>query len=242
MTSAPNRLRPFLASSIVLHLAVFATAPAALRDFGALPEISVSLIPSLLPEYPEGHKGEGFENPSPAPSPQPPPASGRGGEGDRQFAWLGRGVGVREILLQSLNASSSTLADLPPSATNASSDIVSTLAHTPQPESATAEEDTAASTSFAAEIHGRIESELARYFQYPYLARREGWEGAVQLAFRITGGGEISDIRIARSSGYPVLDKAAIEALTKATRIVDWPAGRTTVMELPVYYRLAEAH
>lgn len=210
-----RRLRPFLAGSIVLHLTVLAVAPAALHDFHGLPDISVSLIPSLLAD--QGRS----ENPSPT----------------------GRGAGVREAPQRSQVTSSDVPSNPPLSVTDTSPDTIATFAPTVQSEPANAPEATAATTTapFTAEIRGHIENELARFFHYPPLARREGWEGTVQLRFDVAADGAIRNIQVAASSGYALLDRAAQAALAKASHIPVWPAGETLTMELPVYYRLADA-
>lgn len=92
------------------------------------------------------------------------------------------------------------------------------------------------------ELRGHIESELARYFQYPPLARREGWEGVVQLQFDVAGDGAIRNIQLASSSGYALLDRAAQDALAKAGHVSVPPtlAGGVRAIALPVRYLLTE--
>jgi TonB family protein len=48
---------------------------------------------------------------------------------------------------------------------------------------------------------------------YPRLARRRGWEGTVYLSIRITPEGQVHKVKIAQSSGYELLDRAALEAV-----------------------------
>lgn len=82
-----------------------------------------------------------------------------------------------------------------------------------------------------------LHQELARHFNYPLLARRRGWQGEVLLAFRLEADGRIIDARIARSSGYSVLDHAALTALGKVKRI-ETGASHGFAMQLPVIYQL----
>jgi len=49
--------------------------------------------------------------------------------------------------------------------------------------------------------------------KYPKRARRMGWEGVVVLEFLVDAQGNVYDIKVVRSSGYPDLDQAAINAL-----------------------------
>lgn len=89
---------------------------------------------------------------------------------------------------------------------------------------------------------GKVRTELARYFQYPALARERGWEGQVILGFSLQADGHLEKIHIARSSGYHVLDESARDALGRVT-VADagqWLDGRAIDMQLPVIYRLLD--
>lgn len=88
-----------------------------------------------------------------------------------------------------------------------------------------------------ASLKEAVQLELARHFTYPLLARKRGWQGEVVLAFRLETDGSISDARIARSSGYGLLDRAALTVLGKIKRIGNG-APRDFAMQLPVIYRL----
>ena len=52
--------------------------------------------------------------------------------------------------------------------------------------------------------------------QYPPISRDNGDEGTVTLLLAVQTDGSISDIRIARSSGYQRLDAAAVRSLRQA--------------------------
>ena len=84
---------------------------------------------------------------------------------------------------------------------------------------------------------GRIRLALADHFRYPLQARRLGWQGEVVLAFRLEADGRILDARIARSSGYRVLDHAALDALDKV-KGMRHEGQRGINLQLPVIYRL----
>ena len=51
--------------------------------------------------------------------------------------------------------------------------------------------------------------------RYPRTARRRGYEGAVLLEVLVNREGKVKELRIFRSSGYPVLDKAALSSVKK---------------------------
>jgi len=94
-----------------------------------------------------------------------------------------------------------------------------------------------------ARIQAQLRADLQRYFEYPLLARRRGWEGTVWLAFTVAPDGVLERIHVARGSGYDALDHAAIAALRRVDRMREvsaWLNGRALDMELPVIYRLQE--
>ncbi|SCZ50738.1 energy transducer TonB [Thiohalomonas denitrificans] len=92
-------------------------------------------------------------------------------------------------------------------------------------------------------VQTRLEEELAEHFHYPLLARRRGWEGEVMLALRITSHGQVDSIEIANSSGHKVLDRAALDAMAKVSRIPGteyWLNGSELHLQLPIIYQLRE--
>ncbi|MHB8741575.1 MAG: energy transducer TonB family protein [Sulfuricaulis sp.] len=117
----------------------------------------------------------------------------------------------------------------------------------PVPPSTTAIGEADRHDQASAQIRARLNTDLARYFDYPYVARLRGWEGTVLLAFNIEANGRLEKIRIAHSSGYAVLDDSALSTLRKVERLaetVDWFQGREQTMQIPVVYRLrcSDAH
>ncbi|MCX8018187.1 MAG: energy transducer TonB, partial [Rhodocyclaceae bacterium] len=69
---------------------------------------------------------------------------------------------------------------------------------------------------------------------YPRAAIEQGWEGRVVLLLSLDDGGRVRGIEVAGSSGYPLLDDAALRA---ATRIGALPLGPGQAL-LPVEFRL----
>jgi periplasmic protein TonB len=63
---------------------------------------------------------------------------------------------------------------------------------------------------------GKVASQLRRALRYPREARREGIKGTVVVSFTVSRNGSVGGVRIARSSGSPVLDRAAGEAVRRA--------------------------
>jgi len=64
---------------------------------------------------------------------------------------------------------------------------------------------------------------------YPRRARRRGWEGVVDLRLRLDPAGGVSEVGVARSSGFKVLDDAAMAAARRSRfhlRSRDGTSGR----------------
>lgn len=89
-------------------------------------------------------------------------------------------------------------------------------------------------------IIGQIKQNLARHFYYPPQAQRRGLEGEVILAFLLSTEGKINTITISRSSGFSILDNAALNALSQASR--DFLASKPTLptsLTIPVIFKLS---
>ena len=81
-------------------------------------------------------------------------------------------------------------------------------------------------------------------FVYPSLARRQGWQGRVQIALRVEADGRFSDLRVLQSSGHASLDHDALQTLQRIGQLAQarlWLDGRAMRVELPVIYRLLES-
>lgn len=84
-----------------------------------------------------------------------------------------------------------------------------------------------------------VQLALQRYFHYPSMAKRRGWQGEVRLGFELNSEGKILGAHIAHSSGYSMLDRAALGSLQQIGAI-DARLSSTQQMELHVIYRLQE--
>lgn len=81
-------------------------------------------------------------------------------------------------------------------------------------------------------------------FVYPSLARRQGWQGRVQIALRVEADGRFSELRVLQSSGHVSLDHDAVRTLQRIGQLAEarsWLDGRAMHVELPVIYRLLES-
>ena len=76
--------------------------------------------------------------------------------------------------------------------------------------------------------------------RYPRLARRKGWEGTVLLAVEVLPTGRVNTVRVAQSSGYAMLDRAATQAVRKWRFSVSGvqDSGVNTTVEIPVTFAL----
>lgn len=82
---------------------------------------------------------------------------------------------------------------------------------------------------------------LGEHFTYPWIARRRGWEGEVRLALRVGAAGRVSDLRVVKTSGYAILDRAALRSARRIHAVPEaarWLRGRHLDIVVPVEYRL----
>jgi protein TonB len=88
---------------------------------------------------------------------------------------------------------------------------------------------------------------LESYFNYPLKARRKGWQGEVRLNVAIGRRGQVETVQLASSSGYAVLDQAALKSMSKVGEIdlarlsmplTDQLLQQSLQVEIPVAYRL----
>ncbi len=104
----------------------------------------------------------------------------------------------------------------------------------------TTQTDTATQRNY---LLGQLQNQLSRYLTYPLRARRRGWQGEVLLSLRLDAQGQLHNIQILRSSSYAVLDRAALQALSRLGRLrlpADAPQRQPVDLQLPVVYRLSE--
>ena len=87
-----------------------------------------------------------------------------------------------------------------------------------------------------------LKFKLKQSFYYPKLAKRKNWQGDVLLVFDVNTSGDIQNIEIQRSSGYIVLDDAAVDSLAKIRSITDKRIiASHSGLKLNVHYRLEES-
>ncbi len=97
--------------------------------------------------------------------------------------------------------------------------------------------------ALANHLQARLHALLDQHFVYPPLARRHGWQGRVELAVRMEPDGHMQALRVARSSGYAVLDQDALITLQRIGALPQARAGLSGCaceLRLAVVYRLIE--
>ena len=90
-------------------------------------------------------------------------------------------------------------------------------------------------------IHEKLVALINIRKKYPTFAARRGWQGTVQLGLRIESNGKFSQVRVLKTSGYSILDEAALTMLTSANHLNGvevWLDGSYFDTMLPVEYQL----
>ncbi len=79
---------------------------------------------------------------------------------------------------------------------------------------------------------------------YPVLARRRGWEGTVDLSVMVLENGQVGDISVEKSSGYPLLDETALKTVSKYHFVPGLSGDQAVVMrvKVPVHFRLRDTN
>jgi len=81
-----------------------------------------------------------------------------------------------------------------------------------------------------------IRDRIASLLVYPRQAVKAGWSGKVSVLFRIQEDGHVDEVRIAKGSGIPLLDRDAEETVLRAA---PFPRPRVSAhLVIPVEYRL----
>lgn len=94
-----------------------------------------------------------------------------------------------------------------------------------------------------AQVQALLLSHLQRYFEYPYLARARGWQGMVWLSVTVRPDGILDAVHVAKSSGYALLDRSAMEAMQHVGQVAEarrWLRDESVELPLPIVYRLTD--
>jgi protein TonB len=87
---------------------------------------------------------------------------------------------------------------------------------------------------------GNARMRIEKAKRYPREARRRGWEGKVVLSFQINRKGEVLQIRLVQSSGYPELDDEGIATIRRASPFPPPPLMDQNMLEveIPLVFKL----
>jgi protein TonB len=93
-----------------------------------------------------------------------------------------------------------------------------------------------------ARLEQSLQRALLSHFTYPRRARKHGWQGSLKLGLRIESNGELTNIRVIESSGYNVLDRAALESARKIRILESHHVAESEPREMviPVEFRLVD--
>jgi len=87
-----------------------------------------------------------------------------------------------------------------------------------------------------------IRRKIEKVKTYPHWAREAGYEGVTKIQFAILSNGKLGKVSVIDSSGYGILDKAAVAAIKKASPFPPLPESLNRdilQVELPIVFRLS---
>lgn len=91
--------------------------------------------------------------------------------------------------------------------------------------------------AYSASVQKRVNEGI----YYPYGAREAGIEGMVKLSLHILSNGDLLDVIVRETSGYKVLDNAAIDVAKSQAPYPRFPSGvnlKELWVDMPIVYRL----
>lgn len=85
--------------------------------------------------------------------------------------------------------------------------------------------------------------EARAHKRYPPLARERGWSGTAEIRVDVSPEGKARQVLLAQSSGHEVLDREAVQMMSRAAAAATAPEslrGRAFAVSLPVVFDLKE--
>jgi len=86
--------------------------------------------------------------------------------------------------------------------------------------------------------------EARAHRQYPALAKERGWTGTAEVSVDVSREGRARHILVARSSGHDILDREAVNMMSRAAASAALPEslrGREFAVRLPVVFDISDA-
>ena len=62
----------------------------------------------------------------------------------------------------------------------------------------------------------KLRAHISKYKSYPRIAQVRGWQGEAIIEAEIKGDGSLVNAKVSRSSGFPVLDKEAMQMMQRS--------------------------
>lgn len=84
----------------------------------------------------------------------------------------------------------------------------------------------------------RLLAHLERRKRYPSGARSRREQGTAHVRFSIDGNGNVTAVRLARSSGFPELDQEVVAMVRRASPVPAPPPGVNRTLTVPVRFRI----
>ncbi|WP_321372466.1 energy transducer TonB [uncultured Desulfuromusa sp.] len=84
--------------------------------------------------------------------------------------------------------------------------------------------------------YAAIRQSIYEQLHYPRLAQRRGWKGRIEILFRVATDGTLLNAEVLHSSGYPLLDKQALKAVSEAAPFT--PPPMISQFLMPVIFEL----
>ncbi len=88
-----------------------------------------------------------------------------------------------------------------------------------------------------------VQIHLARNKRYPRKAKRRQMQGKILIELTLLSSGKVESYKILESSGFPLLDKAAIKMINKSAPFPPFPASITTAQmtrRIPVVFNMKD--
>lgn len=95
------------------------------------------------------------------------------------------------------------------------------------------------------QYRGALSDTARRHKLYPTRAIDRGWQGKVEVRLVIGADGRLELAQVKSSSGHDVLDRQAVEMMTKATALTPIPPAlreRRFTVEMPVVFKLTNEY
>jgi len=82
---------------------------------------------------------------------------------------------------------------------------------------------------------------IGKHKDYPRLARLRNWQGTTELKLQIGADGKLHDVIVGHSSGFPLLDAAAVRLVQESLPLPELPGvlrGHELTLTVPVVFKL----